>query len=221
MVLRFAIGLLRRAEDGAAGRAGAAAAVAALAEHGTMPTKGSFGIETGGATVIPQVLALCLQCLAEADDGAEAMLGAMAGLVTETMDLQKQGLTDVELGALGKALPMLGRTATPPTTLILDHNQFGAEGLRRLFAGWARGTVTVTTLYLSSNQLTAVPAELGQLAGLTVLNLSYNQLTAVPPELGQLARLRTLALGEAQRATMSPASEQLLAGLEAAGCRID
>lgn len=38
----------------------------------------------------------------------------------------------------------------------------------------------VTTLYLSGNQLTAVPDTLGNLTSLTTLHLSRNQLTAVP-----------------------------------------
>ena len=43
--------------------------------------------------------------------------------------------------------------APPPATLDLSSNQFGAEGLRRLFVGWARGKVTVTKLNLSNNCL--------------------------------------------------------------------
>ena len=36
------------------------------------------------------------------------------------------------------------------------------------------------------NQLTSVPAEIGQLAWLKVLYLDDNQLTSVPAEIGQL-----------------------------------
>jgi len=53
------------------------------------------------------------------------------------------------------------------------------------------------------------------------LRLFNNQLTAVPAELGQLAGLATLYLDDAQRATLPPASKQVLADLEVAGCQIE
>ncbi|WP_368665331.1 leucine-rich repeat domain-containing protein [Neochlamydia sp. EPS4] len=42
---------------------------------------------------------------------------------------------------------------------------------------------------LSSNQLTSLHAEIGQLSRLRQLYLSYNQLTALPAEIGQLPQL--------------------------------
>ena len=161
MVLRFAIGLLHRptSADTAKGLAGAARAVATLAEHGTQKARDWRGRETGETTVIPGVLALCLQCLAEAD-GAEAMLRAIEGVVMAEVELSSQGLTDVEVGALGKALPMLGKTA--PKSLKLDSNQFGVEGLRWLMTGFASNTVTVMELQLGNNSIGDAGA--GQLA---------------------------------------------------------
>ena len=50
-------------------------------------------------------------------------------------------------------------------------------------------------LSLSDNQLTSVPAEIGQLTSLTELYLSGNQLTSVPAEIGQLTALEELDLG--------------------------
>lgn len=40
-----------------------------------------------------------------------------------------------------------------------------------------------TELDLSDNQLSDLPAEIGQLANLTTLNLMVNQLSELPPEL--------------------------------------
>ena len=42
---------------------------------------------------------------------------------------------------------------------------------------------------LSDNQLTSLPAEIGQLTSLTWLHLSDNQLTSLPAEIGQLTSL--------------------------------
>ena len=46
------------------------------------------------------------------------------------------------------------------------------------------------------NQLTSVPAEVGQLTSLMWLYLGYNQLTSVPTEVGQLTSLVTMGLGD-------------------------
>ncbi len=53
-------------------------------------------------------------------------------------------------------------------------------------------------LSLSHNQLTTVPAELGQCQRLGRLDLSHNQLTTVPAELGQCLQLWHLDLSHNQ-----------------------
>jgi len=52
----------------------------------------------------------------------------------------------------------------------------------------------LTSLYLSSNQLTSLPPEIVQLTQLTSLDLRNNQLTSLPPEIGQLTQLTSLDL---------------------------
>ena len=67
---------------------------------------------------------------------------------------------------------------------------------------------------LSGNQLTSVPAEIGQLTTLGVLDLSGNQLTSVPAEIVQLTSLRELTLDRNQLTSMPAAIREF----RAAGC---
>jgi GTPase SAR1 family protein len=67
----------------------------------------------------------------------------------------------------------------------------------------------LTSLDLSSNQLTALPDWLGQLTQLTNLNLSSNKLTTLPPSLGQLTQLTSLNLSTNQLTTLPSSLRQL------------
>ncbi|BBI16262.1 Predicted protein [Neochlamydia sp. S13] len=46
---------------------------------------------------------------------------------------------------------------------------------------------------MQQNQLTSLPAEIGQLSKLNELELSNNQLIALPAEIGQLSELDVVA----------------------------
>ena len=54
--------------------------------------------------------------------------------------------------------------------------------------------LVVEELWLWDNQLTSIPAEIGQLNNLKVLSLDRNRLTSIPPEIGQLKNLEALDL---------------------------
>jgi hypothetical protein len=60
----------------------------------------------------------------------------------------------------------------------------------------------LTILGLSGNQLTALPAQIGQLHSLTIMDLSFNRLQALPPEFSTLTALIHLDLSDNQFAEL-------------------
>jgi hypothetical protein len=67
----------------------------------------------------------------------------------------------------------------------------------------------LTSLVLSYNQLTTLPAEIGSLQNLTSLDLSFNQLTALPTEIGKLTNITSLDLSYNQLTALPPEIEKL------------
>ena len=65
-------------------------------------------------------------------------------------------------------------------------------------SGCLKNVDDVTILILSSNQLTFLPVEIGQLVNLKALDLSYNQLAFLPAEIVKLVNLQTLYLSNNQ-----------------------
>ncbi|MBS0287620.1 MAG: leucine-rich repeat domain-containing protein [Proteobacteria bacterium] len=63
-------------------------------------------------------------------------------------------------------------------------------------------------LDINTNQLTALPPEIGRLAVLSILRLENNQLTALPPEIVQLKKLTMLELSHNQLTALPPEIEQ-------------
>ena len=91
----------------------------------------------------------------------------------------------------------------------------GPEGWR--WVTMENGRVVRLELALDGNELTSVPAEIGQLTSLTVLDLNNNELTSVPAEIGQLASLTVLHLSGNQLTYVSAA----IRDLQGNGCAVE
>jgi Leucine-rich repeat (LRR) protein len=85
-----------------------------------------------------------------------------------------------------ETLPSQMGAMTKLQVLKLDHNRI--EGA---LIGEIR-KMPLVKLDASYNQMTGVPAEIGQLNQLETLNYSYNKITAFPNEIAKLTQLKTL-----------------------------
>jgi len=95
-----------------------------------------------------------------------------------TLDLSGRGLTSIPSDVFSK---------TNLESLDLSDNRLTGAPQAEI-----RHLQKLKILDLSGNDLTGLPAELGQLKNLEVLDVSDNRLTGLPLELGNLTQLRVL-----------------------------
>jgi Leucine-rich repeat (LRR) protein len=92
------------------------------------------------------------------------------------LDLSERGLTSIPSDVFSR---------TDLERLDLSDNRLTGAPQAEI-----RHLQSLTVLDLSGNDLTGLPAELGQLKNLEILDVSNNRLTGLPLELGNLAQLR-------------------------------
>jgi Leucine-rich repeat (LRR) protein len=72
--------------------------------------------------------------------------------------------------------------------LKLDHNVLQGSLIAEI------RKMPLITLDVSYNNMTGVPAEIGQISTLQTLNYSYNKITAFPNEIANIKQLKTLTI---------------------------
>ena len=195
VVLRFACWMLGSSTFGGSDDVDAVAAVlkvvAVCAE-----TKDGWGDKS----IKPRLFALCLQIVSDAGGGTVVMF-SVSGLIMEVLILVSADITDVEIGALAKALPLASTqqlALTSPKRLDLSGNPFGNDGFHHLVVGMGKMEVPITYLSVGGCQsITTVPTEINQLTSLEVLNLcNCTSLISLPKEIGELKSLELLILSK-------------------------
>lgn len=106
--------------------------------------------------------------------------------------------TNLDLSSRGlTVLPDLSM-CTALTTLILHNNQLTA------LPAWIGQLINLQSLTVSFNRLAVFPPEIYPLVNLQSLDLNGNQITILPPEIIQLISLLHLSVSENQLTTLPP-----------------
>jgi internalin A len=146
-----------------------------------------------GDNPMRRLLALCLVCLIVA-----LPLHAQDDEPTP-YEIALQRIEEARVtGATELNLCCLGLTEIPPEIGDLQGLEYLALHLNHLSSiDFSLVNLTSLSRYLdlSSNELTSLPSEIGNLVNLQELNLNNNQLTTLPPEIGNLGNLESLSLG--------------------------
>lgn len=96
------------------------------------------------------------------------------------LDLSRKNLSRIPSDVFGR---------TGLVELNVSHNSISGA-----IQGEVRFLKELRVLNASYNQMTGVPAEIGQLENLEILDLSSNKITGLPLELGNLKKIKTINL---------------------------
>ena len=135
--------------------------------------------------------------------------------ICDRTEAVRVGLLDL----VGKIYPTVANCADVTNdhlAAVIDSLDLSDSGIESLKADDFSGLTNLTTLYLSRNQLSALPESVfADLASLEYLNLSYNQLSVLPAGLfSGLTNLTTLYLSRNQLSALPESVFADLASLE-------
>jgi len=124
-----------------------------------------------------------------------ALLGGGCSIISRDQAPPVAPATRQQPAAVGPELDLSGRGLTAIPSYVFsrtDLERLDLSDNRLTGAPQAeiRHLQRLTFLDLSGNDLTGLPAELGQLKQLEILDVSNNRLTGLPLELGNLTQLR-------------------------------
>lgn len=134
----------------------------------------------------------------DGEGGVTTSPSARSQVASDSSPTIASALADHPSSTVGPAAEMTRIAPIKPgnTWQSLD---MGGVGIKNLPPSSGLFTFTfLTTLYLNSNHLSAIPPQISKLRHLELLDLSSNGLTSIPPELGMLTFLKELYLFDNQ-----------------------
>jgi Leucine-rich repeat (LRR) protein len=117
-------------------------------------------------------------------DYSHSNLTSVGPDIYKQVDATQLILSNNSLGSLPSQMGIMDKLQV----LKLDHNVLRGSLIAEI------RKMPLITLDVSYNNMTGVPAEIGQISTLQTLNYSYNKITAFPNEIANIKQLKTLTI---------------------------